>query len=85
MTDLADSFYVLLPGSPSPRQTVDRKNIVMLHGLLQDHSAWIGTAARLRDEFGHNVGGYIWTHFVKKKKVLQRARRYKVCCCYCCC
>lgn len=33
----------------------DRRNIVLLHGFLQDHTCWLTTAHLLRKRYGHSV------------------------------
>lgn len=55
---MADDFVLVLRARDAePRSTWvhDRRNIVLLHGWLQDHRSWLGVAKRLRRRYGHDV------------------------------
>lgn len=58
--DEAAPCSLLLPAAAlRPRASwlrpTDRRNVVLLHGWLQDHACWLPTAHALRARYGHDV------------------------------
>ena len=52
-------FWLLLSGAgvvpTHPAPSGARSRVVLLHGWLMSHQCWLGTAAQLRDRYGHDV------------------------------